>query len=196
MTRFDPGLRVLLAVDTVLFTVSPALPGIAASPTAFYRVRFVADWSAATHPIGFPSGPHFSGLIGGTHNDLVEFWSPGSLASTGIKNMAELGGKVALTSEVNAAISAGDADSVISGGGIGPSPGEVSKDFIAEQSFPLMTLVAMIAPSPDWFVGVSGVSLMADGEWIDQQVIDLFGYDAGTDSGTAHESDDDPTVPR
>ena len=69
-------------------------------------------------------------------------------------------------------------------------------DFIAEQSFPLMTLVAMIAPSPDWFVGVSGVSLMADGEWIDQQVIDLFGYDAGTDSGTAHESDDDPTVPR
>ena len=39
------------------------------SATARYRVRFNATWSATTHPNDFPSAPHFSGLIGGTHNE-------------------------------------------------------------------------------------------------------------------------------
>ena len=51
----------------------------------------------------------------------------------------------------------------------------------------------MIAPSPDWFVGVSGLDLLATGEWIEQRVIELFPYDAGTDSGSSYVSPDEPT---
>ena len=48
MRRIDPGLRVLLAFVTVLIALLPALPGLAASPTAIYRFakQEVADVDA------------------------------------------------------------------------------------------------------------------------------------------------------
>ena len=50
---------------------------------------------------------------------------------------------------------------------------------------PLVTLVTMVAPRLDWFVGVSGLSLLdAQGEWLLQHQVDLFPYDAGTEEGT------------
>ena len=44
----------------------------------------------------------------------------------------------------------------------------------------------MIAPSPDWFVGVSSFNLCDNGEWIDDKTIELFGYDGGSRQGTAY----------
>ncbi len=54
----------------------------------------------------------------------------------------------------------------------------------------------MIAPSPDWFVGVSGLSLIANGQWSEQLVVPLFAYDAGTDSGASYTSPNSDTQPR
>jgi hypothetical protein len=51
----------------------------------------------------------------------------------------------------------------------------------------------MIAPSPDWFVGVSGLSLFEEGAWVEEKVVELFPYDAGTDSGSRYVSPDEPT---
>ena len=49
---------------------SPApAPAPAPAPTASYRVTFEATWSAATHPSMFPATPHFSGLVGATHEE-------------------------------------------------------------------------------------------------------------------------------
>ena len=58
-----------------------------------------------------------------------------------------------------------------------------------------MTLVTMIAPSPDWFVGVHGTNLFDGGDWVDDLSVDLFPYDAGTDSGASFASDDLATEP-
>ena len=42
----------------------------------------------------------------------------------------------------------------------------------------------MIGPSPDWFVGISGRSLLdASDQWEPRVEIDLFPYDAGTEEG-------------
>ena len=117
-----------------------------------YEAIFAATWSEQTHPKDFPPNPHFSGLIGGTHNDQVAFWKEGELATPGIRLMAEAGSKSPLDSEIQAAISAGTAYSLISGGGIGHSPGVVSVEFEISETHPLVALVSMIAPSPDWFV--------------------------------------------
>ena len=46
----------------------------------------------------------------------------------------------------------------------------------------------MVAPSPDWFVGVSGLPLFENGQWVEERRIDLVPWDAGTDSGTTFES--------
>ena len=47
---------------------------------------------------------------------------------------------------------------------------------------PLVSMVTMLGPSPDWFVGVSGLSLHENEQWVTELVIDLPLYDGGTKS--------------
>lgn len=168
------------------------------SSTARYQVEFISTWSAVTHPHLYPSGfSHFSGLIGATHNRSIHFWNTGEIATSGIERMAESGSKSVLQAEVKSAIDDGSAEILLSGGGIGSSPGMVSLDFEISQAYPFVTLVSMIAPSPDWFVGVSALNMIINGQWIEELVIPLYAYDAGTDSGinyTSANSDTQPTV--
>ncbi len=166
-----------------------------AQSRATYRLTFESTWSAATHPTDFPPNPHFSGLIGGTHDASVSFWNEGQIASDGIESMAETGSKTLLQSEMDAAITGSTAEFVISGGGIGVSPGSVSVTFDVTTSYPLVTVVSMVAPSPDWFVGVSGLNLMDGGVWSQQVNVPLMVYDAGSDSGTSYTSPNDDTDP-
>jgi hypothetical protein len=163
--------------------------------TAEYELVFEATWSAATHPNDFPPNPHFSGLIGGTHDDGVSIWEVGGIASTGMESMAEIGSKTALTAEVQAAITAGTAGELISGPGVSVSPGTASVVFTATQDHPLVSVVTMIAPSPDWFVGVSAYPLFQNGQWADEVVIPLPPFDAGTDSGVTYTSPNADVTP-
>ena len=167
-----------------------------AEPRAEYTVTFDAAWSAATHPEDFPGNPHFSGLIGATHNNQVRFWNARRRASDGIKAMAERDSKTPLNEEIRAAQADGTADKLLSGDGIARSPASVSLDFVIRRDHPLVTLVSMVAPSPDWFAGVSALSLLEGDQWVDELTVVLFAYDAGTDSGTTYASADQATSPR
>ncbi len=159
-------------------------------------MTFDATWSAQTHPQDFPSDAHFSGLIGATHKASATFWQAGQLASEGIRAMAERGSKGSLQFEVERAIAVGTAQFVLSGGNLAVSPASVSMEFEVSQDFPLATLVTMVAPSPDWFVGVAGLALFENGGWKDSVRVDVFAYDAGTDSGASFRSADQETQPR
>ena len=53
----------------------------------------------------------------------------------------------------------------------------------------------MIAPSPDWFVGVDSQSLRENGNWIENLTIDLQAYDSGTDNGDDYTSPNSDTQP-
>jgi Spondin_N len=182
---------------------SPVAPVPVATPspsptpaaTARYRVTFDATWSAQTHPTDIPGNAHFSGLIGGTHRSTVTFWSEGGLASEGIQLMAERGRQTPLDLEVGAAVIAGHAQFVLAGSDVPRSPGSVSHEFDVTRDYPLVTLVTMVAPSPDWFVGVSGLSLIENGSWVAEKVVSLHAYDAGTDSGVTFSSADMKTSP-
>lgn len=160
-----------------------------------YEIVFNASWSSETHPVDFPSNPHFSGLIGASHNENVSFWKVGELASPGIKNMAETGNKNPLNQEIGSAILNKNAFSLLSGGGINPSPGSINITFKVSENYPLVSLVTMIAPSPDWFVGVSSLNLFENGSFLEEKTVILYAYDAGTDSGITYKSPDDPTDP-
>ncbi len=166
----------------------------AATLTATYTATFDSTWSAATHPDDFPRGAHFSPLIGGTHHDGIHFWLPGELATPGIQSVAETGNPNTFRNEINDAIANGTARDVISGSGL-DSPGSASITFDIHQSHPLVTLVTMIAPSPDWFIGVHDKALLQDGRWADEIVVGIFPYDAGTDSGATYRSPNQPTIP-
>ena len=192
-------LAVMLCKCVPIWIISSFLliTGAIAQGTATYELTFTSTWSATTHPTGFPSNPHFSGLIGGTHNSSVSFWNTGETASDGIKDMAEFGGTSTLRSEVNQAINASNAGEVIAGGGIGNSPGSVRTTFEVTSAWSLVTVTSMLAPSPDWFVGVSGLNLLdSDNLWRRSVQVELFVYDAGTDSGTNYGSPNQATNPR
>ena len=173
-------------------TVDPAT----APASARYRATFQASWSAATHPVDFPESAHFSALVGGTHAARVTFWRDGSLATDGIKDMAERGLTSTLAAEINAAVAMGTAQRAFTGGNVPVSPGVATAEFDVSQSYPLVTLVSMIAPSPDWFVGVSGLALFENGRWIAERRIDLHPWDAGTDGGATFLSPDVALAPR
>ena len=53
----------------------------------------------------------------------------------------------------------------------------------------------MIAPSPDWFIGVSGISLRNEDAWVRSLEVDLLPFDAGTDSGPTYVSANSDTQP-
>ena len=125
-------------------TATPA-PTPAPIEPAEYQLTFEATWSEVTHPTDFPPNPHFSGLIGAAHSPDVRLWEMGQLASPGIKNMAETGGKSPLDAEIDALIDAGDACVQISGGGIPTSPGTVSVNLVANEECPVVSVVTMIA---------------------------------------------------
>lgn len=154
---------------------------------ATYRVTFDATWSVQTHPTDFPNNAHFSPLIGATHRDGFHFWESGMLATAGMESMAETGATSQLTGEINTAIANDDAEFRLTGSGPN-SPGMTSVTFDITSAHPAVTLVTMIAPSPDWFVGVDGLQLFENGAWHDELVIPLMPYDAGTDDGTMYTS--------
>ncbi len=163
---------------------------------ARYRVTFNSTWSAETHPTNFPSGPHFSGLVGATHHGDARLWQIGEIASDGIELMAETGGKSELLHEIEHLIEDGDAYGELSGDMLRTSPSMVSLAFDAVSTHPYVTLVSMVAPSPDWFVGVSALPLMEDGAWRERVEVQLRVYDAGTDDGRVYTaSDTDPAEP-
>lgn len=167
------------------------------SKTAQYKVIFESFWSSDTHPYQFPTGSaHYSGLIGATHRGNFRLWEPGEIATPGIKSMAETGNKFPLMSEIETAIDSSDAEMLLSGSGLGFSPGQVSLTFEMTQAYPFVSLVSMIAPSPDWFIGVSGVNLIEDGQWLEELSLMLYAFDAGTDSGGAYTSSNQASIPQ
>jgi hypothetical protein len=178
-----------------LLAALPAPAAAQATLEARYEVRFEATWSAGTHPQGFPENGHFSPLIGGVHDDTVRFWRPGELASRGIEDMAERGRTSPLDHEVEDAIATGAAREVILGGPIPRSPDTVATTFEVALDHPLVTLVTMIAPSPDWFVGVRDLALIEDGDWVAEKRVPLVGWDAGTDDGETFDAPNAEAAP-
>ena len=198
----DSTTSLLTAVAEGMSTVTASVGSVTATilvtvteRSTSYNVVFRSTRSAETHPTDFPTNPHFSGLIGGTHDSDVTFWAEAALASRGIRNMAETGSKEPLSTEVEAAIGAGTAAALLSGGGINPSPAAVELAFDITVEHSLVALVSMIAPSPDWFVGVHDLVLLEEGVWVEEVVAQLLPYDAGTDSGVTFTSANEVTDP-
>ena len=148
-----------------------------------YQVTFTGSWNANDVSSEFPVTAHFTELVGATHSPLVPLWEDGVLASQGIENVAEVGGSRQLKSEVDAAILLGLAGTYIKLNAINSLPGTSVGVFNIFQDKPEVSLISMIAPSPDWFVGVSGLSLYGQNGWIDSLTVDLIPWDAGTENG-------------
>lgn len=67
--------------------------------------------------------------------------------------------------------------------------GKTFAEFRVDRDHHLMSLVAKLEPSPDWFIGVDSLELCnRNGSWIDEKQMNLYLFDAGTDGGLAYEN--------
>ena len=171
-------------------------PAAAAGGSASYSLTFTGTWTAEATPGGLPDGAHFSPLIGAVHSAAVTFLTSGGTATPGIESMAERGRTATLAAEIEAA--GANASSVLrKDAGAGATGAETFDSVTVSAGHPRLTLLSMIAPSPDWFVGVFGLSLLdAEGEWVEALALDLFPWDAGTEEGDDFSFDNAATAPQ
>jgi len=136
------------------------------SETAVYQVTVRNFWGPDDFPQGFPDGAHLSLFGGAIHNASVSFWQIGEPPSRGIEDMAEAGLiDILLSDDVSPAIAQGTASSFVevrrfTESSIDGEPGTLEFEASLTRSHPLITMTSMLGPSPDWFVGVSGLSLL------------------------------------
>jgi hypothetical protein len=165
---------------------------------AVYKIEFISNWSSTTHPTDYPTGSaHWSSLIGTTHKNASAFLQLGLLASDGVEQVAETGGTTIITQEINLLIAAGLAFEVINGSGLASGLGTITvNDVGVDANFPHITLITMIAPSPDWVAQINNLKLTdSDNNWLPSISMDVYATDVGTDNGTTYTSANSDTNP-
>ena len=165
---------------------------------ATYDINFQSTWTASEHS-SIPNNAHWSNLVGATHNTANEFVQIGENATLGIKDIAEFGSNGAFENEVNSAITDNKADQWLQQG-FAPFAAISSATLVdveITEDYPLLTLVSMVAPSPDWFIAINSLNLrnIDNDGWLDTFSVDVFVYDAGTDSGTNYGSANNANTP-
>ena len=168
------------AYTNTTLTPSPADPTVPVASTATYDIDFKGLWTIDVTPDGVPGGAEFDGLIGAVHGSGVFLIQAGATASAGVARLAEAGVNIILEREMEAVgLEAFEGDDDIAATGMATMTGVT---FTTGQ--PRVTLLASIEPTPDWFVGVAGLSLLdPSGQWVETREVDLYPWDAGYRDG-------------
>ncbi|MEM7194142.1 MAG: spondin domain-containing protein [Pseudomonadota bacterium] len=168
------------------------LPATASAVT--YEATFTGIWNSS-HSNPYPSTAHFTDLIGALHTSGSAFWRVGSLVSSGVEDVAELGSNLALEQELQLGLQSNRFGPTVNFGSLFDLPRSTTIRFTAEIDKPFITLISMVAPSPDWFVGISDLSLRQNGQWRENILINLRPYDAGTEEGGDFSLSNFSTIP-
>lgn len=185
------------ATTAAVMSALTAFSSTGQSSTARYELVVQSDWTQAVHAPGYIYSAHFSPIIGMIHGPNASMWEPGTIASAAIERMAEMGNPDQLRAIAEAFVVEGVARQRINGPGLMAIHTVTYPSLTFTSNFPLFTMVTMVAPSPDWFMGTHGLSLRDEnGVWIPELVVQLEVYDAGTDSAIEFMSENDDTQPQ
>ncbi len=159
---------------------------VEAKTEQMYSVRFISLWNRNDH-ISTPGNAHFSPIVAAIHNNAYSLFPKGEFASPGFKSVAEFGQTRTINSELSTAINNGAV-----GSSLNTENQFIIRDNQIEQTFlvtatkehGLLSFISMIAPSPDWVVGVSNLELYNSQGFISEDIeMDLHAYHAGTQEG-------------
>jgi hypothetical protein len=165
----------------------PALTCDAPTGGACYTIFVEGQWSEQRQALAPPEDAHFTVLYGAAHSRDYRMWKTGALASEGVEAVAEEGDIGPLQDEVEARLEDGTAGDVICGSRTDPT-GTTATSVVVSFRHRYLSMVSMIAPSSDWFVGVRDLDLYdtTQRDWREAHTVPLRLYDAGT------ERDDSP----
>jgi Spondin_N len=172
-------------------TIATNLPAI--DSIASYKIIITGTWAAPQHTI--PPTEHFTQFIGLIHSDECNVFKLGTLASKGVENVAEVGSSTVLKKEMDSMILANKALSKF----FLTIPGIIGKDstnISVNIKNARISFESMLAPTPDWFVGIDSYNLIQNGKWVTDITIPVYGYDAGTEDGDVFGYANPATVPQ
>ncbi|XP_017655787.1 spondin-2 isoform X2 [Nannospalax galili] len=195
-----------------------------ARPLARYSITFTGKWSQTAFPKQYPlfrPPAQWSSLLGAAHSSDYSMWRKNEYVSNGLRDFAERGEAWALMKEVEAAgEKLQSVHAVFSAPAVPSGTGQTSAELevhprhslvshgqqkgrvcleaaVADPPGPTqVSFVVRIVPSPDWFVGIDSLNLCEGGRWKEQVALDLYPYDAGTDSGFTFSSPNFATIPQ
>ncbi|MEL7259898.1 MAG: spondin domain-containing protein [Pseudomonadota bacterium] len=172
-----------------------AVTAAQAQETVRYQVEVALVWDGAAQA-GHPADKHWSRLIAFAHTARYALFDDGDTATSGLALVATNGRVSVLEAELAEGRRRGRVGAHIVVPGIDAGVGTVAfeLELTARQRF--VSLATMLAPSPDWFTGVSAVALREDAGWLAQVRAPLWVWDAGVDSGRAFEGPNVETQPR
>lgn len=160
---------------------------------ARYTIEITGKWSLPDFTV--PSGVHFTNFAGIVHKNNTSLWQENMFASTGIENVAETGNTSILLLEIDSIIREKKAISLIYFTPPGPVSTKTASVY-CNSEFSFISFISMIAPSPDWFIGVSNINLYKNENWVNDTIIPLFVHDAGTEEGDVFGYNNPSTSPQ
>lgn len=196
--------RIMIAISvafaaTMMTSVnSEGTPFPGCEGAKMYRVSFTNLMTSTRFGDSIPpEGLVFSPLSAVTHSNRFSLLTPRGFASTGVANIAKTGNN---TDFLNAAITVRNetdlVKSVVSGEGL-TGPGDTAGvDVMVDCARPFITVLSMVAPSPDWIVQISNFNLFNVEAKTFTRIAtgSLNVYDAGVDSGMGFTDPSDPSL--
>jgi len=162
-----------------------------------YNVKIETFWTKEKFPKQYPlwrPPAQWSRTVGFTHDGSASLFTEGETVTEGVRKFVETGDSLDLETEIEGKLSEDDDNVNI----LPVTKGEgsrQSKIFVTGSHNRVSCMTAVI-PSPDWFVGVTNVSLCQNNVWVSELTVPLSLYDAGTDNGLTFTSPNWETSPR
>ncbi|GMH33356.1 hypothetical protein BSKO_01190 [Bryopsis sp. KO-2023] len=160
-----------------------------------YTIQTDCEWTRKTHPVDYPKKAELSPLCGTVHSKNYFLWRLDDQARNGAKEIAETGMCNSATDEIRncqnqvpPACQEPFSFPCSKKSGVCSHGGEVT----ATPDHTYLSFQSMIAPSPDWSIGIDALQLCKDGEWIEEYETYLYPLDMGTDEGTTFTAKDAP----
>lgn len=147
---------------------------------AAYKVEIAGKWKSPEFTV--PANVHYTYFTGMVHNNQTYLWKEGTLASAGVEAIAETGYFLPMFAEIDSLTAIKKAiylSFIAPPAATGVSTGNI----YCNSNYPYFSCQSMIAPTPDWFVGLSSFNLYPNNQWIKDTTINLYVYDAGTEDG-------------
>lgn len=161
---------------------------------ASYKIIISMNW--ASPAFGVPAGAHFTSFTGMVHNKDTFLWKPGAYATKGLEDVAEVGSNINMNIEIDAILFKNKGLSKFTI----PPPnvtGTIDTNLTLNTFNPYISFASMIAPSPDWFIGLHDFSLLDNNNaWINDITVNLLVYDAGTEDGDVFGYNNPETTPK
>ncbi len=157
---------------------------------AKYRFTVSAKWSESTHPDAYPgASAHFTTFAGAAHNsDFVVFKTGEPLSTPGVETLVEEGSINAFKAEVEKQVSNNKVKEFLKlvefrGDDLTNSQ---CFEFWATTAYSNFSVISMVAPTSDWFIGLSSIALREGDTWKfdTEKTFNARVYDAGTEKDT------------